>query len=81
MFVLLQDHHCGQSLLLQYVFVQHRIMTRRSCVEALLIYAVVPGLRFWTSTSEDRTILWDFAVMRSGKEGRGGGSHRLSFCD
>ena len=70
MCVLLQEDYYGQSPLLQYLFVQHRIVTWLSCVEALLIYAVVPGVRLWTSTSEDRTILWDFAVMRSRKEGR-----------
>lgn len=34
--------------------------------------AVVPRARFWTGASEDTTVLWDFTVMRSRKEGRGG---------
>lgn len=46
-----------------------------------MIYAVVLGVRFWTSTAEDTPILWDFAVRRSRKEGRSGGSHGLRFCD
>lgn len=43
--------------------------------------ALVPGVGVRTGASEDRTVPRDFAVMRSRKERRGGGSHGLRFLE